>query len=99
MSLRKQLGTFGQSVFKSKEAIPLTELLEERLSQMIAGIKVDPKLNGSFYNEVLNVVERILLQSALEKTGHVQLKTARILGINRNRLRRKMKELGISVNK
>jgi DNA-binding protein Fis len=40
-------------------------------------------------------VERTLLKSSLDKTKHVQLKTARFLGINRNTLRRNIKDLGI----
>lgn len=98
LSLRKELETLGRSVSKKRKRISLMELLEERFSQMIAEIKVKPAPNGSLYNEVLNVVERTLLQSALEKTRHLQLMTARFLGINRNTLRRKMKELGI-INK
>ena len=99
LSLRKELETLGRSVSKARKRISLKELLEERFSQMIAEIKVNPEPNGSLYNEVLNVVERTLLRSALEKTRHVQLMTARFLGINRNTLRRKMKELGIIVEK
>jgi transcriptional regulator with GAF, ATPase, and Fis domain len=99
LSLRKELETLGRSVSKERKKISLTELLEERFSQMIAEIKVHPGPKGSFYNEVLNVVERTLLQSALEKTRHVQLMTARFLGINRNTLRRKIRELGIIVEK
>jgi len=92
---RKELENLGRSVPKARKKISLTEILEERLARMIAEIKVDPRSNGHLYDEVLNVVERTLLKSALEKTKHVQLKTARFLGINRNTLRRKIKELGI----
>jgi transcriptional regulator with GAF, ATPase, and Fis domain len=99
LSLRKELETLGRSVSKARKKISLMELLEERFSQMIAEIKVKSEPNGSLYNEVLNVVERTLLQSALEKTRHVQIMTARFLGINRNTLRRKMKELGIIIKK
>jgi two-component system nitrogen regulation response regulator GlnG len=63
---------------------------------MIAEMKVDPRSNGRLYDDVLVVVEKTLLKSALEKTRHVQLKTARFLGINRNTLRRKMKEFGMT---
>jgi len=95
-SFRKELENLGRSVPKAKRRIPLTEILEERITRMVAEMKVDPRSNGRLYEDVLNVVERTLLISALEKTKHVQLKTARFLGINRNTLRRKIKELGIT---
>jgi transcriptional regulator with GAF, ATPase, and Fis domain len=95
-SFRKELETLGRSVPKARKRISLTEILEERISRMIAEMKVDPRSNGCLYEEVLNVVERTLLKSSLDKTKHVQLKTARFLGINRNTLRRKVKELGIT---
>lgn len=94
--LRKELETLGHSIPKVKRKISLTEILEDRLSRMIAEMKVDPRSKGRLYEEVLSVVEKTLLKSALEKTKHVQLKTARFLGINRNTLRRKIKELGIT---
>jgi len=94
--LRKELETLGRTVPKARKKIPLTEILEERISRMIAEMKVDPRSNGCLYDEVLHVVERTLLKSSLEKTRHVQLKTARFLGINRNTLRRKIKDLGIT---
>jgi transcriptional regulator with GAF, ATPase, and Fis domain len=93
---RKELETLGRSVPKVTRRISLTEILEDRLSRMIAEMKVDPRSNGRLYDDVLNVVERTLLKSALAKNKHVQLKTARFLGINRNTLRRKIKELGIT---
>jgi transcriptional regulator with GAF, ATPase, and Fis domain len=94
-SFRKELETLGRSVPKTRRRIPLTEILEERITRMIAEMKVDPRSNGCLYEEVLHVVERTLLKSSLDKTRHVQLKTARFLGLNRNTLRRKIKELGI----
>jgi transcriptional regulator with GAF, ATPase, and Fis domain len=94
-SFRKELETLGRSVPKTRKRIPLTEILEERITRMITEMKVDPRSNGCLYEEVLHVVERTLLKSSLDKTRHVQLKTARFLGLNRNTLRRKIKELGI----
>lgn len=93
--LRKELESLGRAVPKARRKISLTELLEERLSQIIAEMKLDPRNNCHLYDDVLFVVERTLLKSALEKTKNVQLKTARFLGINRNTLRRKIKEMGI----
>jgi len=95
-SFRKELEMLGKSLPKARRKISLTEILEERLSRMIAEMKVDPRSNGRLYDDVLVVVEKTLLRSALEKTRHVQLKTARFLGINRNTLRRKIKEFGIT---
>jgi DNA-binding protein Fis len=40
-------------------------------------------------------VEKILITSALEKVGHVQVTAAQLLGINRNTLRKKIKDLRI----
>jgi len=94
-SFRKELQTLGRTVPKAQRKISLTEILEERIARMVGEMKVDPRSNGHLYEDVLNAVERTLLISALEKTKHVQLKTARFLGINRNTLRRKIKELGI----
>ncbi len=94
-SFRKELETLGRTLPKVRKRISLTEILEERITRMIAEMKVDPRSNGCLYTEVLNVVERALLKSSLEKTKQVQLKTARFLGISRNTLRRKVKELGI----
>ena len=51
---------------------------------------------GQLYEHVLALVERPLLQAALERAGGNQLKAAQLLGINRNTLRKRMKELGIS---
>ena len=95
-SFRKELETLGRTVPKVRRRISLTEFLEDRLGRMIAEMKVDPRSNGQLYDDVLSVVERTLLKSALEKTRHIQSKTARFLGINRNTLRRKIKELGIT---
>lgn len=50
---------------------------------------------GSLYNEVIGEAEKELLLSVLKKTEWNQVKAAEILGINRNTLNRKMKELDI----
>jgi len=44
-------------------------------------------------------IEKPLLEYVLEQTEGNQLKTARILGINRNTLRSKVKKLNIEVEK
>ncbi len=58
--------------------------------------RIGQEKKGQLYEHVLSLVERPLLQAALERAGGNQLKAAQLLGINRNTLRKRMKELGIS---
>jgi len=48
---------------------------------------------------VLRDVEKPLIERILALTGGNQLKAARILGLNRNTLRTKIRDLGIEVRK
>lgn len=54
---------------------------------------------GVLYKSVVEAVEKPLLEQTLERTEGNQLKAARILGLNRNTLRVKIKKLGINVNR
>ncbi len=47
------------------------------------------------YRSVLSRVEGPLLRHALELSGGNQLKAARLLGINRNTLRKRLRQLGL----
>lgn len=49
-----------------------------------------------FYKLVIHQVERALIRLALEKSDGNQSQAAKILGINRNTLRKKIDELGIT---
>jgi len=75
----------------------LDEILEEKLVEVLN--KIDPyvetKTKMGIFDDIIRVVERILIKSALEKVDHVQIAAAQFLGINRNTLRKKMKELKI----
>ncbi len=53
---------------------------------------------GVLYKSVLEAIEKPLLEQALERCEGNQLKAARILGINRNTMRTKIKKLGIDVS-
>jgi two-component system nitrogen regulation response regulator GlnG len=50
---------------------------------------------GKLYRSVMARVERPLLQEALSLSGGNQLKAARLLGINRNTLRKRLRLLGL----
>ena len=51
------------------------------------------------YRIAVEAVERLLIDKALERTFGNQLKAAKILGINRNTIRTKIKKFGIKVEK
>jgi DNA-binding protein Fis len=50
---------------------------------------------GRVYREALALLERPLLLHALAATGGNQLRAARLLGLNRNTLRKRCRELGL----
>ena len=85
---------------KSKDkSFFLDELLEEKLSEVLN--KIDPyvesKAKFGIFDDVIALVEKILIKSALKRVDHVQVAAAKFLGINRNTLRKKMKDLKIKV--
>jgi len=51
------------------------------------------------YKIILEVVEKPMIEAALERTDGNQFKAARLLGINRNTLHAKIKKLGIEVRR
>ena len=54
---------------------------------------------GVLYKIILDAIERPLIERILERTEGNQLMAARILGMNRNTIRSKIKKLGINVDK
>ena len=75
----------------------LDEILEQKLAEVL--YKIDPyvetKTKMRVFDDIIRVVEKILIKSALERVDHVQINAAQLLGINRNTLRKKMKEMKI----
>jgi DNA-binding protein Fis len=55
--------------------------------------------SGEIYHIILNEIERFLLQVILDETDGNQLRTADLLGINRNTLRKKIRTLGVEVRR
>lgn len=93
----KKSGPLAQdSKLKAKTHL-LDEILEQKLVEVLN--KIDPyveaKTKMGIYNDIIRLVEKILIKSALERVDHVQIAAAQFLGINRNTLRKKMQELKI----
>lgn len=73
----------------------LEDIIYNRLEDFINNIDVKGK--HELYSTIVPFMERPLIRLVLKKTGGNQVKTAELLGINRNTLRKKIKELGIKV--
>jgi len=80
---------------------PEDESLEALVAKKLRKSLVPMDLNelNNLYDIVMEQVERPLIDIILEKTRGNQVRTAEILGINRNTLRKKIKTLDIEVKK
>ena len=69
-----------------------SELIREQTLETLASSGPD-----EVYHQMMERVERPLLEAVLRHTGGNQLRAASLLGINRNTLRKKIVELAIDV--
>ncbi len=74
--------------------------LEALVRQRLSGELDDGAARwGTLHRDVVEQIERPLIGLVLERTGGNQLKAAEWLGINRNTLRKKLRSLGIPVDR
>jgi two-component system, NtrC family, nitrogen regulation response regulator GlnG len=78
------------------EAEGLSGAVERHLKQYFAAHKDGLPANG-LYDRILREVERPLISLTLVATKGNQIKAAQLLGLNRNTLRKKIRELDIQV--
>jgi Nif-specific regulatory protein len=78
---------------RSSQSSEPIETLTRRLAEQ-ALVEFDLR-EGHIYQLVIDQIERALIDRALEKCGGVKTKAADFLGINRNTLNKKVKDLGI----
>jgi nitrogen regulation protein NR(I) len=71
----------------------IKDFLEEKLKHYLKDMTNISNCN--LYNTVMSEVEKALISLVLKETNGNQLKTAKVLGINRNTLRSKIKEYKI----
>lgn len=73
----------------------LEEIIETKLKSFLEKTQIMPMHN--LYEMIIQMAERPLIKLVLKENRYNQIKTANILGINRNTLRKKIKELNISL--
>jgi two-component system nitrogen regulation response regulator GlnG len=77
------------------EQLSLEETVRAKLRALLSRLEGCPLHDLNLYEEVLGHVERPLLKEVLQRTEGNQVRAAAILGINRNTLRKKLRERGL----
>ena len=80
------------------EDITLENLIDKRLNKLISSINDNTK-QMNIYDDLIKTVEKPLIENILNYTRGNQIKASSILGLNRNTLRKKISELGVTVRK
>lgn len=104
-SILSKIGNANINIVRQGGTIKITEKndlkdmvpLEDKIIDL--GDSLFNEKKGVLYRSVLDIIEKPLIEHILERTDGNQLKAARILGLNRNTIRSKIKKLGISVDK
>jgi DNA-binding protein Fis len=76
----------------SLEKLSLKEMVEIKLKRVVQNAVVHNG-KGDLYHQVIKEVEESLIRLTMEKVANKQTKAAKILGINRNTLRKKLREM------
>lgn len=89
---------FASFLFQSTPpSISLKDYIEKRLHDFIKRFKASEGSN--LYYTLLREIEKPLITMVLKETRGNQIQAAHILGLNRNTLRKKIKELNIPLDK
>lgn len=80
-------------LIEEERCYSIKDFLEEKLKHYMKDLTTISNCN--LYNTVLSEAEKALISIVLKETNGNQLKTAKVLGINRNTLRSKIKEYKI----
>jgi two-component system nitrogen regulation response regulator GlnG len=95
----KNILSENPAIFKTEslEELSLEEIVRNKLTRFLE--KFDRLEAMDLYETVLHMVERPLISLVLKKTGGNQIQAARVLGINRNTLRKMIRTLKIPVER
>jgi two-component system nitrogen regulation response regulator GlnG len=80
---------------KRRKKSSLEDIITDRLMEFME--KTPDKGNQELYDTIIPIMERPLIKLVLKKTRANQVHAAQLLGINRNTLRKKIKELKIDL--
>ena len=80
------------------ENVTFENLIDKRINKVMSSINDDPT-QTNLYHEFIKTVEKPLIENILNHTRGNQIKASSILGLNRNTLRKKISELGVTVRK
>ncbi len=83
---------------ENDENLTLESLIEKRISKLTSSFN-DNSVNINVYDEFIRTMEKPLIENILNYTRGNQIKASYILGLNRNTLRKKISELGVTVRK
>ncbi|HEX9417699.1 MAG TPA: helix-turn-helix domain-containing protein, partial [Methylomirabilota bacterium] len=71
----------------------LEEIIERKMAECVRGLRGQAAAN--LHGLMVGLVEKPLLRAVMRETKGNQVRAAQLLGINRNTLRKKLKEHGI----
>lgn len=81
-----------------EEGDTLNMVIERYIARLLASLR-DSGEEGVLYDRALVELERPLIRMTLAETRGNQIRAAALLGLNRNTLRKKIRELGIGVQR
>ncbi len=85
-------------ISENDENLTLENLIDKRINKLISSMN-DDYAQVNVYSSFIKLVEKPLIENILNHTRGNQIKASSILGLNRNTLRKKISELGVTVRK
>ena len=79
-----------------KDAVGESVTLKDKIIELEDSLFSEKQ--GSLYKAILDIIEKPLIEHILKRTEGNQLKAAKVLGMNRNTIRTKIKRLGINTH-
>ncbi len=87
----------GKSTKPAKTKLSLVDYVEAQFGEFVRAMKLGSAQD--LYPTFIRAVERPLIELALQETNGNQMQAARLLGVNRNTLRKKIREFNVSVDR